>query len=299
VHDLDLARFYADAEGSIVDPGKLAGHRAAVQPLTDFLREVTKAADRSLSTSTTATADHHARCALAWLEAWARGRALLGQMRSKQAEYQRKWDTAGLALAYLKVRRSASPEQHAAIAPWLVALADASRAFSDDPARQRNNHWYWLGLAAGATALAADSPRHWTMAREIMGDAARDIAADGSLPLELVRGARALHYHAFAAMPLVVLAELAAERGEDWYGLEGGALHRLVDLTSRGLADPALFDRLAKVRQERPVSPGAGWLALYAVRFPARAGAMRITAPAGHRWLGGDVKLLAKALAAR
>ena len=185
------------------------------------------------------------------------------------------------------------------IEPWLVRFADATRAFFDNPKHKRNNHWYWLGVGMAATAMATDSDRHWQIARGIMADAARDIAADGTLPLELARGGRAIHYHAFSVMPLVVLAELGAARGEDWYALNDGALHRLVDVTVAGFAAPEVFDKLAGVPQQRPVThaSGAGWIQLYAARFPERVtGKTLPEMKSGHRWIGGDVTTLAFAL---
>jgi poly(beta-D-mannuronate) lyase len=294
VVSLDLTRFYSDEAGSIVDPALAAQHQAETEPLKTFLGKVTSYADQALREST--AADDAAPCALAWLEAWARDGALLGEMRSRQAEYERKWNFVGAVLAYLKVRAHAGPGQRAAIEPWLAKLADASLAFFDDRSHKRNNHWYWLGLGLGATALATGNERYWDLARRIMQDATHDIAADGSLPLELERKARALHYHAFAAMALVPLAELARSRGEDWYTLGDGALDRLVDLTARGLADPAVFDRLAGTPQERTVKPGAGWLPLYTLTrgelHPVPSTPMTVA----HRWLGGDVLLLHRML---
>lgn len=292
--DLDVTRFYGDAAGSKVDAAKLAEHDAAVAPLTVFVREITQSADKALRRTSSRARAEVAGCALGWLETWARGGALLGAMRSQQAEYQRKWDFTGLALAYVKLRPFASAEQRGAIQPWLMRLADASRAFFDDPARARNNHWYWLG--AGLAAVGLESPRHWDMARGIMRDAARDVTAEGTLPLEMERKGRALFYHAFAVMPLVVMAEVAAARGEDWYALEDGALHRLVATTHAGLLDPALFDRLASVAQERPVNARAGWLQLYEARFPGRLPAPHPNVAAGHRWIGGDALVLRGAL---
>lgn len=288
VHDLDLPRFYGDAEGSKVDPELARRHKQAVEPLTAFLRQVVADADRAVQRHDAASAG----CALAWITAWAAGEAWLGSMGTKQGEYQRKWDLAGVALAYLKVRRYASPEQHRQIGTWLVRLADAVAAFQINPARKTNNHVYWLGLALGATALAADSPRHWNDARRIMQEAAVHIRSDGTLPLELERGARALHYHAFAVTPLVVMAELAARRGEDWYAFADGSLHRLVAITLAGLADPTRFDALSGVAQERPPGVGAGWLALYKNRHPERMPEQLPAVPEKHRWLGGDVHLL-------
>lgn len=299
VVDLDIPRFYGDAKGTVIEPKQKVLHDAAVAPLTDFLREVTGDADKALRRSKAAAQHEVAACALGWLETWAAANAFLGRMAQDQAEYQRKWDLAGTALAYLKLKPFATLDQRRVIEPWLNRFADATRAFFDDPRHKRNNHWYWLGLGIAATALATDSDRHWQIARGIMADAARDIAADGTLAMEIARGGRAIHYHAFAVMPLVVLAELGMSRGENWYALGDGALHRLVDVTLKGLADPTLFDRLARVPQQRPVSHigGAGWLQLYGARFPDRLKDRVLPdTKSSHRWLGGDVTMLAEAL---
>jgi poly(beta-D-mannuronate) lyase len=296
--DLDIPRFYGDAKGSVIDPQQKALHDAAVVPLTEFVREVTANADKAHKRSKLIEQREAASCALDWITAWAKGDAWLGRMAQAQAEYQRKWDLAGVALAYLKVKSYATPEQRRIIEPWLMRIADASRAFFDDPKHKRNNHWYWLGLAVGAVALAAESERHWQMARGIMADAARDIQADGTLPMELERGGRALLYHTFATMPLVTLAELGRARGEDWYGLNNGALHRLVDATIKGVADPALFERRVGVAQDKAPWAGVVWLHLYAVRFPGRTPAIpHPEIKGGHRWLGGDVMVLDGVLA--
>lgn len=298
IRELDLQRFYADDAGSIVDERKAEGHKAATRPLTEFLRHVTADADKAWKRSKADERAQAGRCAAQWLDTWAAGGALLGRMGSKQAEYQRKWDLAGAALAYIKVKPYASAEQKVRIEAWLSQLADACLSFFDDRDRKRNNHWYWMGLAEGATAVATGGEKHWKAARQIMTDAASDIAADGTLSHELDRKARALHYHAFAAMPLITLAELMAARGEDAYALNDGALHRLAQATLAGLANPETFTKLVGEKQEQPVNPGAGWLQLYAARFPSRIRSVLPAAQSRHRWLGGDVAILKEALAA-
>ncbi len=293
VRDVTLARYYSDAAGSKVDPELAEQHRRETAPLTAFVGFVTKQADkahlqRSLPTDTAA-------CALSWINGWAAAGAYLGAIDGKQAEAQRKWDLAGIALAYLKLKQWATAEDRAGIEPWLLKVADSARAHFDDPGVKRNNHWYWMGLGLGAVGIAAESDKHFQMAKGIMQNASRDISTGGVLPLELARQARALHYHAFAAMPLVTLAELAASKGEDWYALGDGALHRFVAKTVAGLEDPAVFDKLAGAAQERPVKSGAGWIALYRARFPERLKHVPKQSSA-HRWLGGDVGVLHKVL---
>lgn len=296
IRDIALPRFYADKAGSVVDAELAEAHREAVEPINDFLRHVVSDADKAWRRSKPDAQAEVGTCAATWIAAWAKGRAWLGRMETRQSEYQRKWDHAGVSLAYLKVRRFATPAERAVIEPWLIELADAARAFFDDPERRRNNHWYWLGLGLGATGLATGSEKHWAMARGIFEDASRDIQANGTLPHEMERKGRALFYHAFSATPLVTLAELAASRGEDWWAIGNGASHRLVKATLDGLADPTPFEVLAGEKQERPLRTGSGWIALYTTRFPDRIpGQLPQSAP-GHRWLGGDVLVLKAAL---
>lgn len=252
-------------------------------------------ADRAVLAEDGAERGAAGACAAAWLAAWARGNAWLGRMASAQSEYQRKWDLTGTSLAWLKVRAAASVDEREAVDRWLERWADAALAFFDDPRVERNNHWYWLGPGLAATALATGSERHRAAAARIMADGARDIAPDGTLKRELARGGRAIHYHAFSVMPLVVLAELgAATGGGDWYSLNGGALHRLVDVTARGLADPAVFARLAGMPQQPNPGAGAGWAQLYERRFPGRVALPAMKS--ADRWLGGDVTALVRVL---
>ncbi len=298
VRDIALPRFYGDAEGSVIDAERDAAHKAAVAPLTAFVRHVTQDADKALKRTKSEQQTALAMCTLHWIATWAKGDAWLGTMATRQAEYQRKWDLAGVALAYLKLKPFATAEQRSVIEPWLRRFADTARSFFDDRERQRNNHWYWLGLGAAAVGVATDSPRHWEMAREIMRDAARDIGTDGTLAKEMTRKSRALLYHAFALTPLVVMAEIAASRGEDWYGFEAGAVHRLAKLTVEGLNAPETFDARVGVAQERPVNGRAGWAQLYSARFPERVSKVP-DIPVSHRWIGGSAEVLQKVLLAR
>lgn len=284
--DLDMARPYSDAAGSEASTDVQARHRSEAAPLKSWLSAITKGADTGSMRP----------CAVTWLTAWSRAGALLGDMKSRQAEYERKWTMTGVALAYLKLKPVMSGQQRASIEPWLKGLADASYRFAAAPGHKRNNHWYWLGLGLGGVALAIGDDSHWETAHAIYRDALAEISADGTLPMELARQKRALHYHDFALMPLVTLAEIAALRGQDWYGESGGALHRLVAQTLAGIAEPARFAALAGVGQEPPVRPGSGWYPLYAARFPDRVARLLNNAKPDHRWLGGDTRSLAAAI---
>ena len=297
VRTIDLTGYYKDKAKSVVDPTALARRRAAVKPLKDYLNSVSKMADRAVLSQSLSRRAGYGHCAVSWLRSWAEGGAYLGRMSSKQAEAQRKWDLAGLSLAYLKIRRYADPLDRKILDPWLQAIADRARAVYDSPGKIRNNHWYWLGLGLGGVGLATKSERHWSEAKQIMQDAAKDISPEGFLPLELKRGKRALHYHTFSVMALVTLAELGKTKRQSWYELENDALHRLVRSTARALVDPSTIENAAGIQQERPLKARAGWPQLYELQFPRRPfpGSMPVAKPQ-HRWLGGNVLALKRTL---
>lgn len=309
---LDLKRYYTDTAGTAVDERKRAAKRAAVAPLKAFMVRLAEAADRAKMRLAADTPRSHAtRCLLDDLTAWARAGALLGDMPGKQAQYERNWALAGIATSYVKLRPFATVNQRHRIDAWLVRLADKSKAFLDEPGRKRNNHQYWLGLGLASTGLATGSDRHWTAARAIMREAAESIEADGTLPLELARGRRALHYHNFAAQPLFVMALLARARNEDWAAMNDGALHRLVrllDTSTTRRQPPQLFVRETGVAQE-PIKPKDfedGWHLDYlrqksappglsGHREPANSRSTRPRSSNYHR-LGGRLDTLLQAL---
>ena len=135
---------------------------------------------------------------------------------------------------------------------------------------------------SGATAKVTD----------IAGDLVLDIPAETTALVHDVL----LDRHGVGPPECPMGAELAASRGEDWYGLGDGALHRLVAISESGLVDPEVFDRLVGVRQERPPNARAGWLQLYQRRFPQRLAAPFPNVADGHRWLGGNALVLLSAL---
>ena len=156
------------------------------------------------------------------------------------------------------------------IEPWLDRVA--AEVAKDYAGRKRNynNHYYWVGFALGASASATGHRAHWALAAETYREAMRHIEPDGSLPKETARAGMALHYHAFSLQPLLMLAELAARRGEDWYPLERGAIHRLAAFVHEGFANPAKAARLAGAEQKPLGRFQMGWMPFYERRFPGR-----------------------------
>ena len=198
-------------------------------------------------------------------------------MSSSQAYFVQGWVVGAEAIAYLKIdgRHKATDAQKAAILPWLQKVADETRAFYDErehaSGNGAQNHFYWAAVELAAIGIVSDNHAdfEWAMDRARAGVGA--ILPDGTLTEEMRRGKRALHYHLYAASPLVMLAELGVPNGVDLYTLDSSALKQLVLVSTAGLIDPALFDKRTGIPQERPDPPtpeAIGWAEPFDRRFP-------------------------------
>ena len=101
---------------------------------------------------------------------------------------------------------------------------------------------------ASPPMIASCSTGAWTRIK--IGVA--QIEPDGSLPLEMRRGQRALHYHLYAVAPLVYLAEFGEDNGLNLYAEHNYALKKLAVLSTQGLEDNSFFTRMQGSRRIRP-----------------------------------------------
>jgi poly(beta-D-mannuronate) lyase len=273
--DLTSSGYYTDEHHSIVDPEAQEQYKEVTAPYQETTQVIVDAAD-----SYRTTGSHGAAvCAISLIDSAARDRFLAGNMNGSQSYYVQKWLVGAIAIAYLKVRPSdlALPAQAAEIAQWLKHVAAQSMEFADPPNARHtpghalNNHRYWAGLEVAAIAIATDDRSLWKWGLDSAEVGIKQIQKDGTLPLEMERAGRALHYHLFAAAPLVMIAEFAAANGKDLYAQRDGALKRLVERSASGVTDPSYFRQKTGVEQEIPSFKSAisyAWLRSYMKRFP-------------------------------
>jgi len=268
--------FYADNDPthSIIDPVKQKAYEQSSGPVKHEGDVVVAAADAFRKTGS----EQAAACVLTHMESEAREHALTGKMSSSQAYFVQGWVAGAESIAYLKVDgpHRATPEQRKLILPWLKTIADQVRTFYTERekasgAGNAQNHFYWAAVQIGATGIAADDRKEFDWAMQIARDGMAAIHSDGTLPEEMRRGKRALHYHLYAASPLVMLAELGMPNGVDLYTYHDAALKKLVTVSTAGLLDASLFEQRTGIKQERPDPPTAeaiGWAEPYNRRFP-------------------------------
>ncbi|WP_170984206.1 alginate lyase family protein [Rhodoligotrophos defluvii] len=283
---LKVEGFYADSQGSVVDGSKRAARDKAVAPYEAFVRLQQQRADAYLVRGDEAAG----RCALDNLALWAERRALTGRWSSRQANYERNWYLGALALAYLKVMALADPSERARIARWLEEMAAPIPDFLARDDVPENNLAYWAGLAMAATALATGDGRLRKQADGILAQGLAAIAPDGTLPLEMERGGKALDYHCFAAAPLAAMAFMAKARGDT---VDFASLKRLGERIIAGLRDPSSFAAMAGAPQESPPQWNLAWFGFYGALVPTDNLPPHA---ANSHFLGGDVAATMQAI---
>ncbi len=271
--DFETNSYYTDSHHSIVDPSLKKSYDDSTASFTDFGRAVAKAADNYRTTGSRAAAT----CVITSLDAAAKDHALAGDMKSYQAFYVQGWSLSSWAIAYLKVRGSgaASADESKEISAWFKKMAEENRNYYDGKRDKphsdaHNNHLYWAGLAISAAGVACNDRKlfHWGM--DAYKEGADRITSDGTLPAEMERAGRALHYHVYALGSLILLAEFGEANGLDLYAEKKYAIKRLVERCVSGLQDPSYFAQHTGVPQEAETLNGEaiGWAKPYVRRFP-------------------------------
>lgn len=286
--DLTTDGFYRldDPTHSIIDPVREAAYTASSGPVKRVGLAIVAAADAYRTTGSQAAAE----CARQEILALANNGSLTGRMSSNQAYYVQGWVVGAIAIAYLKVRDAHlfTPDQARTIAQWLVKVGDQTKAYYDS-AREAgrgdglNNHLYWAGVELGAIGIAANNRDDFNWAVSTYDEGVRQIRPDGTLPREMARGKRALHYHLYALAPLVLIAEFGEANGLDLYSRDHGAIHRLVATSIAGLSNPQPFEKASGVAQEVPRQVSGdqiGWAPPYARRFAPQPALDRLIANA-------------------
>ncbi len=263
----------------------------------ETMTQAEKAADAYQQTGNRAAG----ACVLQILDKDAAASSMTGSMATNQARYVQNWTLGALAVSWLKVR-AAEPggqEQRQAAIDWMKVVAGQTRDYftmrhmkgTNDGT---NNHYYWAGFAVMGVAVSGNDRALYDWALGTFDDAVSRVAADGTLPLEMGRGQRALHYHLFALAPIVMLAEFGEANGENLYAARDHAVERLANRSFSGLKNNGYFSNKTGVAQDTPGPNGLDsndiiWMVPYLRRFPNADGTkmLQSTKLTPSRYLGG------------
>ena len=292
--DLTTNSFYSDSKGSIIDPVKWKAYQESSGPVKQLGQDANDAADAFQTTGSKAAAE----CVLTLEKTAALDHALTGKMSSNQAYFVQGWIVGALGIDLLKVRGSGvvSKADTKLLTDWMKTVSQQTMDFYNARLEKNplgQNHFYWAGVQVGAIAIAANDRPLFDWAVKMYRTGTKEIAADGTMSEEMRRGQRALHYHLYAASPLVYIAEFGEVNGIDLYSENNYALKRLVDLSIQGLEGSGFFDKATGIKQDLPDGPPSaeaiGWAKVYVHRFPDPAISKLISqAPSlGYLYLGG------------
>lgn len=249
-------QMYSDGALSVIDPARRDHLLALMKPIHQAHSDLLRLAENAMADADEA----RARCAIDVLADWA-ARGVHTRLDTtqpthtaiQQSAFEMKWMLISKALAYAYVKRYATPDEQQRIDAWLTRIAeevirDTSPGAPFHNTRQ-NNHQYWIGAALMATGIATGQGRYIKKARRMYESGVDSIQSDGLLPEEVKRAQQALHYHGYAASPLVLMAELSHKIGEDWYTYHDSRIKRLLAATLHGMSDPAWFSQQIGITQ--------------------------------------------------
>ena len=274
--DIVAFDYYSDAKHSKIDAVRYAAYQAAGETYHETMADAIQAAEKFRSSGNRGAAE----CVLQILKTEAGAQSMTGTMASNQSDYMQGWTIGGLAVSWLKVREAepGSPEDREKVIEWFSQVAQATQKYFTARHQKNNvdgtnNHYYWAGFAVMSVGIAADNRTMFDWGVHTYTEALSRIQPDGSLPLEMDRGQRALHYHAFALMPLTSIAEMGVANHLDMYNTSNGALHRLVKLTASGIIDNHYFAKQAGALQDTPGKGGLKsgdvlWMVPYLRHYP-------------------------------
>lgn len=283
--------FYSDSRSSVIDPAKWKAYSESSGPYKNLGQVIVSASDAWRSTGSRDAAS----CTLRHMEAAARDGVFTGTMSSRQAYYVQGWVIGAIAIAWLKVRDSGleTPALRDLVVSWMVRVTRQNISFYSSSHAQ-NNHLYWAGVEAAAAGIAADNHKLFAWAVSAFRTGIAQIEPDGSMPLEMARGQRALHYHLYALAPLVYIAEFGEVNGLDLYAERDRALARLEHLCVEGLTNNQFFVRRTGIAQDtptpgRPAAEQISWGVIWESRFhdAALASILNRAASLSYMYLGG------------
>jgi poly(beta-D-mannuronate) lyase len=235
-------------------------YQEATLPLLRFRKQLTTVADNYImliAYGFSSEAEKIAACALELQYKWAAGNALVAPITGRQGRYERDWFTTGQSVLYSQIKWSSglSSTKKTTVEKWLKALSYATKNDATGVSRPQfpvwtNNHLYWAGLNAVSTGATVNDNAlfQWGMAAYYA--AVKEITNEGTLPKEMARGTKALHYMNYATIPLVYMAEIASMNGVDLWSTSNNRLQLVIDRVLTGLEDPTWFNQKTGFTQD-------------------------------------------------
>jgi poly(beta-D-mannuronate) lyase len=196
--------------------------RQAAQPFFAFEDAVTHLAGRWVVTGE----EGPAWCLTRMLTNWAEKDAFMrfsAIKQTPQAWFAIESSLFAAGLAYSTVSEHAErhwPEKAEKVEAWLDAASREHISRKSEGPSCCNNHFYRRALHATIIGVITEDDELFRYGVSAIYSALHEANDDGSLPRELMRGTRAIHYQNYANLYLQLIAQIVQRQGYDIYDVE-------------------------------------------------------------------------------
>jgi hypothetical protein len=199
-----LPNYYENARADYSSAERQKAFRDATSPVMEYIDAIVRSSDASLI-ATKNQKQVIEECIVHNLSAWAEAHAFVQTPINSQGRAIRTFEAVGLCIAYLKI--VGEPGQHPIIENWLGELGwtiwRENRNF-------HQNIEYWSAAAVSiCSGLIKKNADAMHIGAAVFNSAMLDIAKNGSLPNEMKRGSRIVHYHQFSLMGLLLILNIS------------------------------------------------------------------------------------------
>ncbi|WP_062264921.1 alginate lyase family protein [Endozoicomonas arenosclerae] len=236
------------------------------------------------------------QCALSWLNKWAEAKSMTQDATTSTGRAVRQWFLSSIAASYLKLNRPLSEDE--AIRNWLAAVAlkvmEDYQGYFVRP-EKINNHMYWAGAGIMLTGIVASRKDFFDWGVRAFNAGADQVDDNGFLKNEMKRKTRALVYHNFALIPLVIMAEEGKLNGIDLYGRNNQAIKRLGAAVMTGIENVSVFAEASGSAQDTTgleKSYSLVWMELYQQHYPLTTRGKQLLTELRsmrHTYIGGNL----------
>jgi poly(beta-D-mannuronate) lyase len=252
VVNIDLPSRYKDDDKSRseIDEKLNAEVEKSLAPIDGFIRNLADAANKTLDEKKASAA---AECIFRSLASWAQAGALT-QAETMNAHLALSSRIAGISAAYARALTVEKPSatNEKSIQDWLVTLTEKQIVYFDTkapPMASRNNHRAWAGLAAAQVGAITGRQNLMDWGAQTNQMLICSAGQNGSLPEEMKRKDKALHYQLHAVAPIVMTARILYPSRPDSLSVCDGKLDTIVDFTISALANPEIVADIAGTKQ--------------------------------------------------
>lgn len=247
---------------------------------------------------------YFADCLIDYLDRWAREDGFMnfvfdGDRLQAWFAVESSLFAAGFAVMAVEPHaETARPAALRRVLDWLNRAAQRHLSFRTDGASCCNNHFYRRALYATVIGILTGDDGLFRYGVSAVYSALQEAGPDGSLPREMKRQSRKIHYQNFATMYLVTIMQLVARQGYPIFDLrvDGRTIHDVVGFTLDILSDPISFQEKTGVVQNLWFMEDPqyfGWMEIYGARFPSQriSRFLRQRRPIYNRSAGGYLTL--------